>query len=197
MNTDGSSLHLPALSEAELDVLGAQVFCDDEIGLTWQPIAQLPGERAMKSRDWQNEKILRALALVEEHEETQSDVAERAELHRLEGKLDLMLELVNVLVRESRGGAASRAARFNARGLCWDAQEPVAAGTLLDVDCYLLAQWPLPLKLCVHVIESSRSGSGFRVCTRIQGLGIGSRDWLGKLVFRRHRRSIALRRSRS
>jgi hypothetical protein len=35
-----------------------------------------------------------------------------------------------------------------------------------------------------------------RICTRIEGLGAVSREWFGKLVFRRHRRTVALQRGR-
>jgi hypothetical protein len=181
---------------AEFDVLGEHVFCDDQIGLSWQQINVLPDEQELKQRDRQNEKILRALALVEEHDETQSDVAERAEVHRLEGKLDLLLELVNVLVRQTRGGAEPVSVRFNSRGLCWDSEQSVNADALLDVECYLLAQWPLPLRICCRVVDASEQGEAFRICTRIEGLGSVSKDWLSKLVFRRHRRTVALQRSR-
>jgi len=196
MSTGSTSVHLPALSEAEFDVLGEHVFCDDEIGLDWREIASMPEDLALQRRDNHNEKVLRALALVEEHDQTQSDVAERAEFHRLEGKVDLLLELVTALVRERNGGTNTCNARFNSRGLCWDSPEAVTRGKLLDVDCFLLAQWPLPLKLCARVVDSVERRKGFRICTRIEGLGSASRDWFGKLVFRRHRRMIALQRAR-
>lgn len=194
MSTGASSVHLPSLSQAEFDVLGEHVFCDDQIAIEWKVISSLPGEPELKRRDSQNERVLRALSLVEEHDETQSDVAERAEFHRLEGKVDLVLELLTVLVKSSQGARELRSARFNSRGLCWNSNQSPPEGALLDVDCYLLAQWPLPLKLCARVVESAARAEQFRVCTRIEGLGHVSRDWFGKLVFRRHRRTIALQR---
>lgn len=196
MSAGSTSVHLPALSEAEFDVLGEHVFCDDEIGIEWREIDSLPGELELKRRDDHNAKMLRALALVEEHDQTPSDAAERAEFHRLEGKVDLLLELVTALVREHKGGTAPRAARFNARGLCWDASELVPPGSLLDINCYLLAQWPLPVRICTRVVDSVERKDRFRICTRIEGLGSVSREWFGKLVFRRHRRMVALQRAR-
>ena len=191
-----TSVHLPALSEAEFDVLGEHVFCDDEISIDWREVDSLPDEQELQRREQHNEKVLRSLTLVEEHDQTQSDDAERAEFHRLEGKLDLILELVTVLARSQQDANKARNARFNARGLCWDGANPVAAGTLLDVDCFLSVQWPLPLKLCARVVDSVRGSDSYRVCSRIEGLGSTSRDWLSKLVFRRHRRSIAMQRAR-
>ena len=197
MSTGTTSVHLPALSEAEFDVLGEHVFCDDEIGIDWRVLESMPDEPELARRNVHNEKVLRAMALFEEHDQSPSDDAERAELHRLEGKIDLLLELVTVLVRDQQGGSRVRNARFNTRGLCWDGKRQPPDRALLDVDCYLLAQWPLPLKLCARVVDvvPARDGA-HRVCTRIEGLGGPSKDWLGKLVFRRHRRSVALQRKR-
>jgi hypothetical protein len=195
--SSSTSVRLPALSQAELDVLGEHVFCDDEIGIDWQVLEAMPDEQELARRNLHNEKVLRALTLFEEHDQTRSDDAERAELHRLEGKIDLLLELVTVLVRDQQSGTRVRNARFNTGGLCWDAQRQPPARALLDVNCFLLAQWPLPMQFCARVVDvvPGRDGA-WRVCTRIEGLGGPSKDWLGKLVFRRHRRSVAQQRAR-
>ncbi len=197
MSTGTTSVRLPALAPAEFEVLGEHVFCDDEIGIDWRVLETMPDENELSRRNLHNEKVLRALALFEEHDQSPSDDSERAELHRLEGKIDLLLELVTVLVRNQQGGSLVRNARFNTRGLCWDAQQPPPAKALLDVDCYLLAQWPLPLRLSARVVDIVPAREGkHRVCSRIEGLSGPCRDWLGKLVFRRHRRSVALHRAR-
>jgi hypothetical protein len=197
MSTGATSVRLPALSQAEFDVLGENVFCDDEIGIDCRVIESLPDDAELARRNLHNEKVLRALALFEEHDQSPSDESERAELHRLEGKIDLLLELVTVLVREREGGDRVRNARFNTRGLCWDSTRPPPKSALIDVDCYLLAQWPLPLRLLARIVDIAPSRDGAkRVCSRIEGLSGPCRDWLGKLVFRRHRRSVALQRAR-
>jgi len=197
MSTGTTSVRLPALSLAEVEVLGDSVFCDDEIGIDWRIVESLPDEAELARRNSHNEKVLRALALFEEHDQSPSDESERAELHRLEGKIDLLLELVTVLVRDQQSGDLVRNARFNTRGLCWDSTRPPPKSALIDADCYLLAQWPLPLKLTARVVDIATARDGAqRVCSRIEGLSGPCRDWLGKLVFRRHRRSIALQRGR-
>ena len=198
MSSGATSVRLPALSQAEFDVLGESVFCDDEIGIDWRVVESLPDEAELARRNLHNEKVLRALALFEEHDQSPSDESERAELHRLEGKIDLLLELVTVLVRDQQGGDRVRNARFNTRGLCWDSTRPPPKSSLIDADCYLLAQWPLPLKLTARVVDIAAVRDGAqRVCSRIEGLSGPCRDWLGKLVFRRHRRSVALHRART
>lgn len=194
MSAGSTSVHLPALSPAEFDVLGEHVFCDDEIGLDWKNVEAMAEDPELSRRNENNERALRAMALAEEHDQTQSDDAERAEVQRLEGKVDLVLALVTALVREQQDRSIICNARFNARGLCWDSRTRVEPDSLLDIECYLLAQWPLPLKLYARVVDCVALGDEFRICTRIEGLSGSSRDWFGKMVFRRHRRMVAQRR---
>ncbi len=194
MNTASTSAHLPAVSPAEFEVLGESVFCDDEISLNWRVIEAMSDEPELTRRSQTNEKTLRAMALAEEHDETQSDDADRAEVHRLEGKIDVLLALVTALCREGQEPAVMRKVRFNSRGFCWDSEQRVEANALLDIECFLLMQWPLPLKLYARVVDCTPSGDGFRVCTRLEGLSGVCRDWFGKMVFRRHRRMVAQRR---
>ncbi|MBN1238762.1 MAG: PilZ domain-containing protein [Gammaproteobacteria bacterium] len=190
--TDRSAHPLPA---DELAVLGERVFCDDELGLEWTALEETPDEATVAQMNARNATVLRTLALVEEHDETQSEDAERAELHRLEAKLDLTLELLSDLISMKRGRVPRRAVRFNSRGLCWRADDAPPAGTLLLVDCFVLPAWPIPLKLLARVHGAEAADDGHKVCTRLEQLDPGVRDWLEKLVFRRHRRAIARRRA--
>lgn len=192
--SESMSQLLRMLSANEIEVIGEHVFCDDEIGFTWQRVEHLPDENSLNRDNARNETVLRALAMLEEHDQTASDVAERAEFHRLEGKLDLALELMAELVRERQAAIPTWPVRFNSRGFCWECPEAPAAGDLLRVECYALPPWPLPLKLYVRIVGVEPRDGNQWVCGRIEGLIGAARDWLSKLVFRRHRRTVALRR---
>lgn len=183
-------------SAAELAVLGQQVFCDDEIGFAWSSVDALPDAPALARLNARNEVVLRTLALVEEHDETRSEDAERAEVHRLEAKLNLALELLAELVMQRQSPLPGRAIRFNSRGLCWVADEPLELDALLLVECFVLPAWPVPLRLYARVRSSEPDGAGHRVCGSLEGLSDGAAIWLDKLVFRRHRRAVAQSRSR-
>jgi hypothetical protein len=183
------------LSQAEIDVLGERVFCDDELGLRWEEVDTLPNEIALARINVRNETVLRSIAMLEERDETQADDAERAEFHRLEGKLNLVLELLSELVRHGRSPAHTREVRLNARGLCWNTSEAVRPGALMQLELYALPAWPVPLTLHARVTDVDQRRRDWRVCARLEGMGAGARDWLDKLVFRRHRRAVALSRS--
>lgn len=187
---------LRMLSMTEIEVLGESVFCDDEIGLAWKPVERLPEELALNRISARNETMLRALAMLEEHDQIRSDEGERAELHRLEGKLDLAMEMLAELVSERHASVPTFPVRFNARGLCWECPEELPVGALMSIDCYAHPPWPLPLKLHARIVDVEQRGSKWWICSRIEGLFGGAKEWLGKLVFRRHRRTVALQRSR-
>ncbi|HEX6999688.1 MAG TPA: PilZ domain-containing protein [Gammaproteobacteria bacterium] len=180
-----------SLPAADLAVLGHQVFCDDEIPVGWSAVQALPDDHELARMNARNEVVLRTLALVEEHDETHTEDAERAEMHRVEAKVNLVLELLADLVAAQHGALPARWVRFNSRGICWEADEPLPPDTLLRVVCYAAAAWPVPLKLHVRVASSDPGGAGFRICARIEGLSAGAANWLEKLVFRRHRRAVA------
>lgn len=179
------------LPPAELAVLGEQIFCDDDLGLAWTVLDEKPEEAKLARMNARNEVVLRTLALVEEHDETQVEDAERAELHRLEAKLNLVLELLADLISEGQGTLPRRAVRFNSKGLCWQSEEALEPNALLIVRCYAQPAWPVPLKLIARVRSSLPSRDGFRICSHLEEMSFGAANWLEKLVFRRHRRSIA------
>jgi len=185
------------LASEERRVLGAQIFCDDELGIGWENATALPEPVALNRINGRNETVLRALAMLEEHDESRSDDAERAELYRLEGKLNLALELLAELVRERQDRALVLPVRFNSRGLCWNSSAVPEVGMLLNIECYALPAWPVPLRLYARVASAQATEAGRRVCAEFEGLTSGVSEWLDKLVFRRHRREVALRRIRS
>ena len=187
-----------AATPGEIEVLGRQVFCDDELGLAWSAVDDLPPAPVLARVNGRNEVVLRTLSLVEEHDETQAEAAERAELYRLEAKLNLVLELLSELVMQHASPLPPRPLRFNSRGLCWLADDTVELDTLLLVECFVLPAWPVPLKLYARVkrVEPADGNGRYRICASLEGLSESAAIWLDKLVFRRHRRAIAQRRTR-
>jgi hypothetical protein len=190
-----NTLHPPVPSPLERNVLGERVFCDDLIGLEWAVCTSPPEARQAARANQRNESVLRALAMLEEHDETRTDDGERAELQRLEGKLDLVLELLAELVRERRPGAAPLPVRFSAEGLCWRTEAPLPPGTLLVTEWLMQPAWPVALRMQVRVIGQEPVADGFLTGARLEGLSDSVGDWLDKLVFRRHRRTVAQSRS--
>lgn len=186
---------IPQPSPAERDVLGERVHCDDVIGFQWQAQDALPPAAVLARMNARNEAVLRALAMLEEHDETTADDNERAEFHRLEGKMNLVLELLTELVRQHQPGPPQLAVRISAEGVCWPVDGRIEPGALVLTEWYLLPAWPVALNLLARVEHCAATESGLVACARLEGAGDGTRDWLEKLVFRRHRRAIAQQRT--
>jgi hypothetical protein len=182
------------LAPEERAVLGERVFCEDDIPFAWAATPALPPRGALTRLNGRNESVLRALSMLEEHDESPAEDAERADFRRLEGKLDLAMELLAELVRDRIGATPSVRVRFSAEGVCWQATRAEAEGTLLFTDWWLLPAWPVALRLHAEVAGNRRSGDGWIVCARLVGQTDTVKDWLEKLVFRRHRRAIAQQR---
>ncbi len=182
------------LSDGERAVLGQRVSCEDKLGLTWVRVEALPEPSALQRQNRRNESVLRSLTMLEEHDESQAEDAERAELHRLEGKLNLALELLAELVRERSQSSPSVFMRFSAEGLCWHSAEALEPGTLLLTEWFVLPAWPVALKLHARIESRQPQQQGYLLCARLEGQSDSAKDWLEKLVFRRHRRAIAQQR---
>jgi hypothetical protein len=182
------------VSDPERAVLGDGLHCDDALGFRWQAQNDVPMATVMARINARNEAVLRSLAMLEEHDESAADDVERAEFHRLEGKVNLVLELLSELVRQQHPGPPQIAMRFSAEGVCWHAPSAFRDGELLLTEWYLLPAWPVALTLYARVAHSRRGPDGHLVCARIEGASDSTRDWLEKLVFRRHRRAIAQQR---
>jgi hypothetical protein len=185
---------LASLLPDERAVLGERVFCEDELAFNWSAIATLPPAGALTRLNGRNEAVLRALTMLEEHDESPAEDAERAEFHRLEGKINLVMELLAELVRERSVAANPVPMRFSAEGVCWAAPRECVPGTLLVTEWWVMPAWPVALRLYAEVASNRPAENGFVVCARLVGVSDTVKDWLEKLVFRRHRRAIAQQR---
>jgi len=179
------------LTPLELAALGTRVYCDDLIGFGWQ-VAEAPASTQLWTRmNTRNDALLRALSMLEEQDEAHGDDTERLDVQRLEGKLNLILELLADLVRERNPGLTLHMVRFSAEGLCWRAQAALPADTLLLTDWYMQPAWPVALRIHARVLGCVPDGDQQLISARFEGVSEAVRDSLDKLVFRRHRRSVA------
>jgi hypothetical protein len=182
----------PVITDLERTALGTRVYCDDVVGLDWSVCSSDPDHHASSRINVRNEGLLRALATLEEHhDEPGAEDGERAEIRRLEGKLDLVLELLCDLLRERNAGSAPVPARFSAEGLCWHTDRVLAPGTLLLTDWFVQPAWPVALRVYARIVGQEQRGDHYLSCARLEGLSDAVVDGLDKLVFRRHRRTVA------
>ncbi len=114
------------------------------------------------------------------------------ELHRIELKVNVLLKIAGELLAREQRVPAPRMARLSAIGLECAADDTFKAGDRGTLELWVNRS--LPYSLRVHaVIESERSlPTGRMVHFRFEDLSDSVSDQLSKLIFRKHRRLIAL-----
>jgi hypothetical protein len=169
----------------------------DHLPLAWEPSPLSdPGE--IERCNFETARALQALALFEEapRDPGPDSAATGQELQHLEAKVDVLLSLVTRLLSERHGYPARHNTVLRADSLEWTgpAVDLVENGERGVVVLYPNAAAPLPFRLPGQVVGSiERGGTRWRLI-RFEGLTPGVRLGLEKLVFRRHRRQVALSR---
>lgn len=174
--------------DADALLFGDALGCEDRLPLAFAPGAR-PGEH------WRGQAtlLLRALALFDESREADCDDADpqRAELHRIEAKVDVVIALLGTLLGDRAAALPVVALRWSRIGVRLRATHPpaVADGCLrLQPD----ARLPQVIELPVRVVATRSEPEGD--CTawvRFVGVDETLEAALERHVFRRHRRQVA------
>lgn len=176
-----------------------QLAFEGDLRIEWRVLAAAPGAEAMIRMRDVNLTVLNLVAAVEEHrggesraEGSEEDAVGNAELARLDAKVNLLLELVQRLVAGDRKPPARRPARLNSLGVALDLTTDLQLddGALLEVDVHLDASRAMPLELPAR---AHRLADG-RTLFAFIDLGPALSEALDRLVFRYHRRQVALER---
>ncbi|MDX9741489.1 MAG: PilZ domain-containing protein [Gammaproteobacteria bacterium] len=143
-----------------------------------------------------NEQLLRHLAAVDEFrgEGGEDDSQTAHDLHRLESKLDLLIDLIGELLTRQADLPVAAPVRLCAETLVWTCAPGAApaTGDFIEADVFLSPRYPRPLVI-FGVIESvqAEDDGRARVSLRYRELSAGVRSALEKTIFRQHRRMVA------
>lgn len=170
-----------------------QLAFEGELHVEWRPLSALPtGEALMRLRD-ANLTVLNLVSAVEEHraDGSDDDTGGAGELVRLDAKVNLLLELVQRLVAGDQRPPARLAVRFNAHGLSVARTADLAGAQWVSVFIHLDACRAMPLELPAQVLALPDQA---RLLLAFQDIGPAIEEALDRLVFRYHRRQIAIER---
>ena len=167
----------------------------DQLPFSWEPTpARDPAELDHINQD--TARALQALAVFEEApRELSNDTAHVSqELLHLEAKVDVLLSLVGMLAAEHRGRAPSHSVILRAESLEWSgtAGAGVSSGDLGYAVFYPNSMLPLPLRIAGRIVGSVERGGSRWILCRFEHMAPAVSNGLDKLIFRRHRRQIAL-----
>lgn len=117
-----------------------------------------------------------------------------ADLARMETKLNLLLDMTGALLSREGLLPESVAVELTSRGIRWETDRPSTPGDFLEIALYPCARLPKPVVLIAVVHEVQPLAAGFCVGAEWFELAPALRDALEKMIFRNHRRRVALSR---
>ena len=167
----------------------------DFLPLAWEP-STLSDAAELEHYNQETARALQALALFEEApKELSNDAMPKGqELLHLEAKVDVLLSLVTRLVSHQQGLPKRHNTVLRADTLEWTGPgaEQARTGDSGVIVLYPNPMLPMPFRLAGRVVSTvERSGTKWRL-TRFEHMSPLVSVGLEKLVFRRHRRQVAI-----
>ena len=191
---DGSANMNAGGSSAKFDALALI----DQLPLEWHP-TDLDDPTVLEHVNDDAARALQAHAVFEEQPRSpHEDQAHTShELIRLESKLDLILSLMGKLLSNRVNLPASHSVIFRATRLEWSgSSEPVIRrGDTGIIDIYANPQVPLPVRLPGRIASIDERNGNTWLLVRFEKLSPVVSEGLEKLIFRHHRRQIAIARA--
>jgi Atypical PilZ domain, cyclic di-GMP receptor len=172
---------------------------EDRLPLGWRVLDRLPDENALTHLNEFNESFLKIFATLEDQhvpnpEAGDSHAEIQHELMRIDLKVNLLLDLVGHVLSRQLDLPERVLLRVGAQGMEWEGDSLPAEGCYIKVELYLYPRYPRPLELIGQVISVQAQGECGRVTVVFVGVSETVEDWIDKIIFRHHRRSIAHRR---
>lgn len=173
------------------------VALHERLGLSWQP-AMLDNAIELDHLNQETARVLQAMAVFEEApRELNADPGQAGhELQHLEAKVDVLLSLVGTLLAERRSTVAEHSLVLRAGSVEWagPATAGLEAGDTGHMLIYANPMLPLPLRLAARVVGTTDRNGTRWLLTRFEHQSTAVENGMEKLIFRRHRRQVALSR---
>ncbi len=146
-----------------------------------------------------NIKLLHCVNLLGEQSHTMQDDEMELDsaLMRVEAKLDMVLGLLSTMLQKELNTPAASGIRLTAEGLEWVCMEvPPALDDNILISLYLDPRLPVALQLAARVVSvDGGTGNDCVVVCRFTEMEEGVQHLLEKMIFRHHRRQVAMSRS--
>ena len=185
------------MTESGTDSEQGLIF-EDLLPLKWQELADEPSSLEMAKLDAGNEEVLRFIDVLDEY--PSESIAEHPsinqELAKVEIKFDLLLNMLTQLLGVYFPLPAAVNVRLTPCEVQWLSHVAINPGTHGLVEIYLNNRCPRALVFLARVEHAEQDGQGYRVSAQFIEISDPIRERLEKMIFRHHRRSVALARRR-
>lgn len=180
-----------SIAEAERELFAEALTCSEDLPAEF--VAQaLDGPAAERAID-RSEALFRAIAQIEEGggEEGDERGGHEQSLHRIEAKLNVLLDLVGALVRRDMPTLPLRSVRWSRRGLALPQEAATAPGTLGLLRLQPASWLPQTVELPVEVIACGNESGQNWLWLRLAPRPSSFESAVERHLFRLHRRAIA------
>lgn len=179
-----------------INPLAKGLIYEDSLPLAWSVIDALPDDRELENINEANESFLKLLATLEDHhyarqERDESMLEFHHELMRIDLKMDMILEMITQALHCKSIQPKRIDMRLGPEGLEWTCDPLPVRGSLIKLELFLFPRYPRPVELLGKAVKVIGEGAKSKATVSFQGLSVSVQDWLEKIIFRHHRRSIA------
>lgn len=175
--------------------LGDGLIYMDDVPVQWEKLDQPPSEAKLAILNEENERLLRYVGSLDEYLHENKDGEPLAhDVARLEFKVNMLMEMVSQVLAQRLELPAPSRIEMKASGIACLMPEAPKEGQYFQLSVYLNRQYLKPLVVCGRVVgtEAAGGGGGWPVVCMFEGLSEIVRDHLERLIFRQHRRMVAL-----
>lgn len=187
------------MSDAPKHPLVKGLVYEERLPLGCTVIDDVPDDWELQDINESNESFLRLFAILEESHPVKPDMDEAMmelhhELTRLDLKIDLLLEFVAQALNRKLTLPERVNLRLGPQGIVWMCNQPPPMDSIVRLDLFLFPRYPRPIDLFGDVVNVNAMNDGSEVTVAFRDLSEPVQDWIEKIIFRFHRRSIANRR---
>jgi hypothetical protein len=170
---------------------------EDILPITWQS-ADFSRSAGLEHANEDTARALQAIAVYEETPRSPTEDVHKSSSDgaRLEAKVDLLLSLIANIVSDRLGLPEPRPVILRGRSLEWQPAADFAAakGATGFLSVWANAHIPLPLRLPCRIDGSIQRNGFVWWRARFEFLSPNVRDGLDQVIFRHHRRQVAIAR---
>lgn len=168
------------------------IIYEAALPISCESIEVIPSDVHLAQVNEANEWLLRADLTLSEHQEADEHNELSTDIQRLDLKLNLILSLVGDALAKQLDIPAASPAKLSFTHLEWQTETGFEDSSLVRIYLYVSSSLPKALHLYGRVVASE--GGWMKV--EFVGINHAVADWLEKMIFRHHRRTVAQSRSK-
>jgi hypothetical protein len=187
------------MSDDSRQPLATGLIYEESLPLGFTVVERLPADWVIEDINNSNESFLSHCASLEEHHCAKQDIDDSMielyhELTRLDLKMNLLLEFVAQVLNRKLTLPNRVDMRLGPQGLEWRCSRPPPRDSIVKLDLFLFPRYPRSIVLFGSVVNVNAKDDPSAVTVAFRGLSESVQDWIEKIIFRYHRRSVANRR---